>query len=276
MRTFVNWSGNKSKHINKFKKYIPENVLSEGWDGTYIEPFVGSGALLLNLEPENWIINDLNKDLINIWKSVKGEPKSIISIFKKFGKTFVNLSDKEKLEKCKRVTNKINTMPYDINRVANFLIMKSCAYMGNIFIKNRFYFPNLNSGNNIFLNIKMHENILNVSEYLNDTNGKIYNKDYKEILKKSKKNDFVFLDPPYIEKHNYQFNYNKDEIIDDKFIKDLLKELIKLDKRGVIWMMTQADTKFIRNVFKNHTIKTFKVYRAQGKKYVNELVIMNY
>ena len=59
MKTFIKWSGNKSKHINKFKEYIPKEF------NTYIEPFIGSGALLLHLEPKKWIINDLNKDLIN-------------------------------------------------------------------------------------------------------------------------------------------------------------------------------------------------------------------
>ena len=40
--------------------------------------------------------------------------------------------------------------------------------------------------------------------------------------------------------------------------------------------MTQADTKEIRETFKEYTIKTFKAYRAAKRIYVNELVIMNY
>ena len=62
MKTFIRWQGNKSSHINKFIKYIPQ------YTGTYIEPFVGSGALLLYLQPNKWIINDINKDLVSIWK----------------------------------------------------------------------------------------------------------------------------------------------------------------------------------------------------------------
>ena len=72
MKTFIKWQGNKSKHINKFIDYIPD------FTGTYIEPFLGSGALFLHLEPEKWIINDLNKDLINVWNSVKNNPDEII------------------------------------------------------------------------------------------------------------------------------------------------------------------------------------------------------
>lgn len=46
MKTFIKWSRNKSKHINKIKKFIPTEY------DVYIEPFVGSGAVFLNLKPQ--------------------------------------------------------------------------------------------------------------------------------------------------------------------------------------------------------------------------------
>jgi DNA adenine methylase len=111
---------------------------------------------------------------------------------------------------------------------------------------------------------------------LNYTKGLILNKDYKEILKKTKKGDFVFLDPPYVEDHDYRFNYNKDEKLNNKFIYELYKEIKKLDNKGVKWMMTQADTKEIKDIFKDYNIKKFKVYRHITKSYVYELILMNY
>ena len=86
----------------------------------------------------------------------------------------------------------------------------------------------------------------------------------------------MFLDPPYIENKDYQFNYNTKEILDNLFLDELLKQVKILDKKGVRWLMTQADTKSIKTIFKEYKIKKFKVYRAQAKKYINELVIMNY
>ena len=124
MKTFINWSGNKSKHINKFIQYIPE------FTGTYIEPFVGSGAMLLYLQPDKWIINDLNKDLINIWKSVKNFPEEIINNFEEFGSTFKKLSKKEKLNMCKEITKTIEKKKYNIERASIFMLMKYCSYMG--------------------------------------------------------------------------------------------------------------------------------------------------
>ena len=93
LKTFIKWSGNKSKHLNKILPYIPSEY------NTYIEPFVGSGALFLRLEPKKWLINDLNKDCINIWNNIKENPKDIISEFKNFGRIFKPLTQYKKRKK---------------------------------------------------------------------------------------------------------------------------------------------------------------------------------
>ena len=275
MKTFIKWQGNKSKHINKFIEYIPD------FSGTYIEPFIGSGALLLKLQPKKWIVNDLNKDLINIWNQIKNNPDEIIKIFKQFGIYFKPLSKQDKVKYCKEITCKIEQMQYDIKRASMYLLMKFCSYMGNIIIKNNLYFKSLDlpiiiNNRYFFLEENNYNNIREVSDFLNNSKGKIFNKSYEIILDKAKSGDFIFLDPPYIESHNYEFNYNKGEVLDESFIHKLYQQVKKLDKRGVKWLMTQADTKQIKEIFKEYTIKTFKVYRIASKIYVNELIIMNY
>lgn len=275
MKTFIRWQGNKSAHINKFIKYIPH------FTGTYIEPFLGSGALLLKLQPKKWIVNDINKDLINIWKYVKSDPQGIIDIFTEFGIHFKPLSKEDKVKYCKDITSKIESTPYDINRASMYLLMKFCAYMNNIIIDNKIVFRSLDlhilSRNKYyFLEQNSLDNIEHVSQFLNNKSGKIFNKSYEKILDKAKENDFVFLDPPYIETINYKFNYNKNEILDDSFIQQLLIQVKKLDERNVKWLMTQADTLQIKDTFKDYTIETFQVYRSSSKSYVNELLIMNY
>ena len=254
MKTFIKWSGNKSKHLNKIISYVPTEF------NTYIEPFLGSGAMFLYLEPEKWIINDINKDLINCWKLIKDDPEYIISEFKKFGRKFKPMSIDRKTDYCKKITANIGNLPYDIDRAITYMLMKACVYMGEIFQKNKFLFSGLelkisSKNHYAFLTIRNYDNILNVSDFLNETNGTIYNTDYKKVLSKAKKGDFVFLDPPYIEKHDYAFKYNKEEKLDTTFIQNLLTEVQKLDKKGVMWMMTQAETKDIKHAFKKYTIK---------------------
>ncbi len=275
MRTFIKWPGNKSKHINKFIKYFPKEY------NTYIEPFIGSGAVLLKLEPDKWIINDINKDLINIWNTVKNNPKKIIKEYKEFGKTFKKLSKENKIKKCRKLTINLENMEYDNKRAIIYMLMKYCAYNGVIIKDNKYIFNGLDmhiyiQNKYFFLTESYYNNILQVSEFLNDSNGKIYNRDYKYILSKAQEGDFVFMDPPYVEDHDYGFDYNKDEVLDNNFILELYKECKKLDGRGIKWLMTQANTKEIRKIFKEYKIKTFEVYRVGKKDYVKELVIMNY
>lgn len=274
MKTFIKWQGNKSMHINKFIQYIPE------FDGRYIEPFVGSGALLLKLQPKKWIINDLNKDLVNVWKTVKNKPNFIEDEFEKFSRNFPTMDHKHQVLYCRHTTSMIPDTLYTPERATTFMLMKYCAY-ADIVNKNKFYFGSLDrniyiSNRYFFLEEKNIRNFYTVSDFLNSTKGKIYNKTYEKILEKSKKGDFVFLDPPYIEEHNYGFNYNIGETLDGEFLKNLLDQVKLLDKKNVKWMMTQADTKQIKNLFKNYTIKKFQVYRHSKKQYINELVIMNY
>ena len=275
MKTFIKWQGNKSKHINKFIQYIPQ------FTGTYIEPFLGSGALLLKLQPKKWIINDINKDLVNIWKYVKSDPQGIIDIFTEFGNHFKPLSKEDKVKYCRDITSKIESIPYDIKRASMYLLIKYCSYMGDIIRNKNFYFhgldlPILINNRYFFLEQNTYNNIQLVSQFLNTKSGKIFNKSYEKILDKAKEGDFVFLDPPYIENHNYRFNYNKDEVLDETFIQQLFIQVKKLDDRKVKWLMTQADTQQIKDTFKEYTIKKFEVYRMGSKSYTDELLIMNY
>ena len=60
-KPFVKWAGGKRQIIDKLKSYMPENF------NNYYEPFVGGGALLFELTPKRAIINDSNKELMNVY-----------------------------------------------------------------------------------------------------------------------------------------------------------------------------------------------------------------
>ena len=276
LKTFIKWQGNKSKHYNKFEKWLPD------YDqyNRYIEPFLGSGAVFLKIEPENWIINDLNKDNINMWRTVRDEPEYLIKGIKKFGNRFKRMSRENKVKYCRKKTYEIPDMEYDEERALTYMLMTSCCFGGNILRNDKFYYHglelNINKDKYPFMSKNSLKNITEVSYFLNNSKGKIYNCDYKKVLKKTKEGDFVFMDPPYVEDHDYNFNYNKGENLDNLFLSELLEECKKLDEKGVMWMMTQADTKEVRKIFKGYKFKKFKAYRLSIKDYVNELVIMNY
>lgn len=66
-KPFVKWAGGKRQIIDKLKQYVPYEF------NTYFEPFVGGGALLFELSPKKAVINDYNKELINVYECIKDE-----------------------------------------------------------------------------------------------------------------------------------------------------------------------------------------------------------
>lgn len=275
LKTFIKWIGNKSKHLKHILPHIPKDY------NTYIEPFVGSGAMFLKLQPDNWIINDINKDIINVWNNIKDNPEYIIEVFKEYGKIFKPMNNKDKLKYCRMLIKILEDMEYDLSRAILYMLLKFSAYMGNIVSRNQFYFEGIDMRIYIkndypFLKQTYYDNLFNVNKFLNKNKGKILNLDYKNVLKYAKKDDFVFLDPPYIDDHDYIFNYNIEEDLNKTFVEELIKEVKKLDNKGVKWLMTQTDTKYIRNKFKKYEIYEYPVYRKYQNKYASELIIKNF
>lgn len=270
MKTFIRWMGNKSKYLKSLTPHVPQSY------DTYVEPFVGSGALFLYLKPPKWIINDTNTDLINLWKLVYHRPQIILKMIKAFQQKLEPLSFEEKKLYCKHLTNQLATMKSGFQRSIIILMMKHLAYMGHIITNNKYIFPGYtNKPIHMFTDTYRH-NLLEIGKFMKNTNGEIYNNDYKKILQTTKQNDFVFLDPPYIEHHNYQFSYNIRQTLDNTFLKELKSEVKKLDKKGVKWMMTQADTDEVRRTFNGYNIHKFKVFRKQSNTNKHELIIKNY
>ena len=73
-KPFVKWAGGKRQIIDKLIKYVPYDF------NTYYEPFVGGGALLFELSPKNAVINDYNKELMNVYDVLCDDSKSLICI----------------------------------------------------------------------------------------------------------------------------------------------------------------------------------------------------
>ena len=89
---FIKWPGSKSQHIHILTQALPANF-SEIPNVTYIEPFVGGGALLFHMlqtypNIKRAIINDNNLDLIRAYNTVRDRAKELIAELKKIQKEF--------------------------------------------------------------------------------------------------------------------------------------------------------------------------------------------
>lgn len=274
MKTFIRRPGNKSSHLKHILPLLPDSF------GTYIEPFLGTGALFLHLKPDKWIISDLNKDITLIWKLVRDKPEYINQEINKFKEHFLKLTNEEKLRLCQSIAKKLSNNAFGKNkRTVMYLLMIYCSFNGSLEKDNVFHVGSLYT--NLYYNRSVHiftdmysKKIIELSKFLQK--GKIYNKDYREVFRLAKEGDFVFIDPPYIEDRKYAFKYNNNEITFD--INNLALELKKLDNRGVKWMMTQVYTPEIKKLFSGYRTVTYinKLTFANKNKPKTEVIIMNY
>mgnify|MGYP001586823139 FL=1 len=202
MKPLVKYRGGKSKEIPHLIKHIPH------FNGRYIEPFFGGGAMFFYLEPKNAIINDINAKLMAFYKGVKldfetlqKELLEIENIYRINRKKFEELKAKTPTE---RVEDKNEALYYQIRDMFNdladkkysdallYFFINKTAYSGMIRYnsKGEFNVPYGRYANlNTSLATKAHSQLLSHTE--------IYNLDYKDIFEMAEEDDFMFLDPPY-------------------------------------------------------------------------------
>jgi DNA adenine methylase len=202
MKPLVKYRGGKSKEIPHFEKHIPQ------FDGRYIEPFFGGGALFFYLEPKKAIINDINSKLMAFYNGVKSNFATLQKELSEIEKLYV--ANRRKFEELKsktpnlRVDDKNETLYYQIRDMFNdlkdkkysdallYFFINKTAYSGMIRYnaKGEFNVPYGRYSNlNTSLVTETHSKLL--------CNSEIYNRDYKEIFAMVEEDDFMFLDPPY-------------------------------------------------------------------------------
>lgn len=278
MRTFIRQPGNKTRHLRHIIPHLPTSY------NTYFEPFVGTGAMFLRLQPDKWVINDINDDLMNLYQSIKNDLPNLIKYIKTFATrtNFKNITNDERLRILKMYMQKFIKLPFTTKRASHYLILKMTSYMGSIITRGEYRFNSLEIDllkglQSSMLSDRYFTNLQDVSKLLNMEGGNIHSMDYKKILRMVKKDDFCFIDSPYDELVDYAFTYNTMKNGNNTdFVLDLYKEVKKLDTKKAKWLMTQADTEKVRKTFKEYIIISYPVYRGFSKKFKNELIIKNY
>ena len=75
---FLKWVGGKRQLIENFLELIPKNINS------YCEPFLGGGALFFELQPKIAYVNDINENLILVYKIIRDDVENLIEELSKF------------------------------------------------------------------------------------------------------------------------------------------------------------------------------------------------
>lgn len=110
----------------------------------------------------------------------------------------------------------------------------------------------------------------------------IKNGDFTKILKKATKNDLIYFDPPYTTSHKndkfIEYNSKNFPLKDQKRLK---RKITRLNKKGCKIIMSNANHKFIKNLYKDyciHRVKRRSLITAdnENRKKVTELIITNF
>ncbi len=271
LKPFLKWAGGKRQLLPDIKKHIPTYE-------KYFEPFVGAAALLFELKPKCGHINDFNSQLIMTYISIRDNLDELIKLLelhkknnsKEYFYTIRNMDrDSETFEKLSSV-----------ERSARLIYLNKTCYNGLYRVNSQGLF-NVPFGQYKNPIICDEATLRNVSEYLNSNDIEITNLDFEKSLSDVNKNSFVYFDSPYHSPDNSNFTGYQANGFDEKEQKRLQQVYIDLTNRGVKCLLSNSDTPFIRELYRDFTIETLKATRAinsngeeRGK--VNEVLVKNW
>lgn len=226
---------------------------------TYVEPFVGGGAVFFELQPQKAIINDYNEELINVYKVVREFPEELIALLEEH-----NIGNNEeyfyKLRALDR--NSSYSEMSDIQKAARIIYLNKTCYNGLYRVNSAGQF-NSPYGRYKNPNIINATTIRAMSKYLQNPQIKIMQGDYREVLKGIRKGSFVYLDPPYmpISSSSSFTGYTENGFSYEQQV-TLKNECDKLKEKGISFLQSNSDCPEIRELYKEYDIKTVQAKRS--------------
>ena len=294
-KPFIKWAGGKGQLLSQLDSHLPQQL--DGKPFTFIEPFVGGGAMLfhmLNRHPEikRAVINDINPHLVTSYRVIKERPNELIERLAAIESKYYMFADEESKKtfylEAREIFNEKKLD--DVNRAMYLLFLNRTCFNG-LYRENSKGKFNVPFGRNLHPTICNAETILTDSEALNRLDVTILNCDFADTINYLDEDgiNFVYFDPPYRPLNaTSSFNsYVKEEFNDDEQIR--LRDFSRmLDNRGVYWMLSNADCSaknpednFFENIYNDYYINRVFASRAinsnptkRGK--LTELLICNY
>lgn len=269
----LKWAGGKTQLLPEINKRLPKQF------NTYYEPFFGGGALLFSLLPSSAVINDLNYELMNVYKCIKHDTQ-FLRLLKELDR-HQSLHSKSYYY----LIRDLDCSPYyknwrDYERAARTIYLNKTCFNGLYRVNKKGHF-NTPIGTEKYKKLYDLDNITNMHEYLKNNNVKILCGSYSSAVKDAKAGDFVYFDPPY----DYQDGDGFTSYTADGFTKENQVELFNLFKelsdKGVYVMLSNNNTDFIRDLYKDYNIGVVHAKRAinhkgDGRGAVEEVIITNY
>lgn len=273
-KPFVKWAGGKRQIIDKLLKLVPVEY------NTYFEPFVGGGALLFELSPKTAVINDSNKELMNVYKMISTDKgyeevvKLLNTYEKKHSEKFfyqIRNQDKDK-KKFEKLT--------DVERAARTIYLNKACFNGLYRVNSKGEF-NVPFNKKLKVNTYDSENMILAYVYFQTNKITMLNTDFEEAVSTAKKGDFIYFDPPYDSENETTFNSYTEEGFGKEEQRRLARVYKELSDRGCYVMLSNHNTTLINELYKDYNIHVITAKRninSKGEKRgkVEEVIITNY
>ena len=276
MKPVIKWVGGKTQLLKELKEIIIP-VLKE--DSYYYEPFCGGAALALDLEHKNTILNDLNSELINMYKVIRDNSEELIAELKRFQNSH-NAEFYYHIRNLDR-TDALNQMSDVVKATRTIYLNKTCFNgLYRVNSKGQFNSPIGRTSSGKTPDIVQEDLIREMSKFLKTV--QFHNGDYRESLVHAKNGDVVFFDPPYDQDESISsegfVGYQK-EGWTRKDLEELKTVCDELSTKGVKVVLTNNDTEFVRELFTGYNFREVEVKRSinrdGNKRKGKELIIYN-
>lgn len=234
---FLKWAGGKRWFIDRHRDLFPPIF------NTYHEPFLGSGAIFFALNPTKGMLSDLNPDLVNAYNVIKNDWKGLLENLKKH-------QENHCLDYYYKIREQILRNP--INRAAQFIYLNRTCWNGlyRVNLKGKFNVP-IGTKISVILDT---DDLKRMSRILQ--NVPIESLDFETAIDKAREKDFIFIDPPYTVKHNFNgfIKYNERLFSWNDQVR-LRDAVLRAVSRGVKVLITNADHPSIRDLYINFKSK---------------------
>src|SRR3989475_4169903 len=264
---FLKWAGGKAQLLKQFSPFFPKEF------GTYFEPFLGGGAVFFHLGPERAILSDTNPELINVFQVVRDDLELLADALER------HYPHRNSQPYFYRVRKQVPSELSAVQRAARTIFLNKTCYNGlwRVNAKGEFNVP---FGKYKNPTLYKTENLMVAGSVLR---GKILTVgDYRDICEYARKDDFVYLDPPYQPlSATSSFTGYTMEAFGESEQKELASVFRQLDQRDCKVMLSNSATDSVKNLYQGYRIGRVKAKRAinsqaSGRGAIDELLIMNY
>ncbi|MCZ0756972.1 DNA adenine methylase [Anoxybacillus sp. J5B_2022] len=298
-KPFLKWAGGKTQLLDEIMRRLPKEM-KEGKIHRYIEPFVGSGAVMFELVQtypiEEVFIFDINDELITVYEVVQKDVERLINRLAELETLFLSLEKEKRKVMYYDIRQQFNEKLADfrfgtygdhkIERASEFIFLNRTCFNGLFRVNKKGEF-NVPMGDYKHPTICDEDNLRAASAILQTV--RIMQGDYKESRGFVHDKTFVYFDPPYrpLSASSSFTAYSKFDFTDDHQ-RELAHYYRELDKRGAFLMLSNSDPKntdpmdaFFDELYAGFTIERVTARRninskGNGRGTIHEILVTNY